>query len=137
MRCDKEKRFVADDKDLGPGFTAFMPRLEVHPAGMTKLDCFPLSYRYGNRFCKTSVNTRGAALARAAPRVFPLSLSGRGRRFHCPVRVNRATRTLLRGSPGRKAAARTSTSPGGRSKDARFESHLIPRFHSGLVSSRV
>ncbi len=38
IRCDREKRFVADDKDLGPGFIAFMPRLKVYTAGMTEFD---------------------------------------------------------------------------------------------------
>ncbi len=42
IRCDREKRFVADDKDLGPGFAAFMSRLEVYTAGMTMLDWFSL-----------------------------------------------------------------------------------------------
>ncbi len=42
MRYGKEKRFVAEDKNLGPGFNAFMPRLEVSAAGMTELDWFSL-----------------------------------------------------------------------------------------------
>ncbi len=45
IRCDREKRFVANDNNLGPGFEAFMPRLKVYTAGMTKLACFASVHR--------------------------------------------------------------------------------------------